>query len=151
MLEYMIVFWTLSLCANIQCPSFLGVVWKKGTAHFISADMAVLVTGQAVTWMVGWGTMLHVGRLWVRFPLKSSYFSVDLMLPATLWLWSQFSDIFGTMYKIGKIFTLCTEYELNIWIGTHVERVKRSATEYSSTRHPSPFPPFAECIITDCK
>jgi hypothetical protein len=27
----------------------------------------------------------------------------------------------------------------------------RSATEYSSTKHPSPFPPFAECIITDCK
>jgi hypothetical protein len=25
------------------------------------------------------------------------------------------------------------------------------ATEYSSTCHPSPFPPFAECIITDCK
>jgi hypothetical protein len=26
-----------------------------------------------------------------------------------------------------------------------------TATEYSSTCHPSPFPPFAECIITDCK
>jgi hypothetical protein len=31
------------------------------------------------------------------------------------------------------------------------KHAKESATEYSSTRHPSPFPPFAECIITDCK
>jgi hypothetical protein len=32
--------------------SFSGVVWKKGKVHFISANIAVLVTGQVVTWMV---------------------------------------------------------------------------------------------------
>jgi hypothetical protein len=35
--------------------------------------------------VVGWGTMLQAGRSRVRFPMKSLDFSIDLILPATLW------------------------------------------------------------------
>jgi hypothetical protein len=35
--------------------------------------------------VVGWGTMLQAWRSWVRFPMRSLGFSVDLILPATIW------------------------------------------------------------------
>jgi hypothetical protein len=41
--------------------------------------------------IVGWGTMLWAGRSWVQVPMRSSDFSIDLILPATLWPWSQLS------------------------------------------------------------
>jgi hypothetical protein len=31
--------------------------------------------------------MLQDGRSWIRFPMRSSDFSVDLILPAALWPW----------------------------------------------------------------
>jgi hypothetical protein len=37
--------------------------------------------------VVGSGTMLHAGRPRVRFPRRSLDFSIDLILPAALWLW----------------------------------------------------------------
>jgi hypothetical protein len=35
--------------------------------------------------VVGWGTMLQVGRSQVRFPIRSLDVSVSLILPAALW------------------------------------------------------------------
>jgi hypothetical protein len=41
--------------------------------------------------VVGWGTMLQVGRSRVQFPVRSLDFSVDLILPVALWPWGQLS------------------------------------------------------------
>jgi hypothetical protein len=33
--------------------------------------------------VIGWGTVLQAGRLWVQFPMRSLDFSVDVILPAS--------------------------------------------------------------------
>ena len=40
---------------------------------------------------VGVGTALQAGRSWVRFPLVSLEFFIDIILPATLWPWGRLS------------------------------------------------------------
>ena len=41
------------------------------------------------TWVrggsVGWGTAVQAERLWIRFPIRSLEFLIDINLPATLW------------------------------------------------------------------
>jgi len=37
------------------------------------------------------GTALHAGRSWVRFPLVSLEFFIDIILPAALWPWGRLS------------------------------------------------------------
>jgi hypothetical protein len=41
--------------------------------------------------VVGWGTMLQAGRLWVSFPMRSLDFPVDLIPPAVPWPWDRLS------------------------------------------------------------
>ena len=40
---------------------------------------------------VGWGTALQVGRSWVRFPMVSLEFFIDIILLAALWPWGWLS------------------------------------------------------------
>jgi hypothetical protein len=50
-----------------------------------------LLTFRACGSIVGWGNMLQARRLWVWFPIRSSHFSIDLILPAKLWPWAWLS------------------------------------------------------------
>jgi hypothetical protein len=47
--------------------------------------------GEARGSVVGWGTMLQAGRLWVQFPMRLLDFLVDLFLPAALRPWVRLS------------------------------------------------------------
>ena len=40
---------------------------------------------------VGWGTVLQAGRSWVRFPVVSLEFFIDITHPVTLWPWGWLS------------------------------------------------------------
>jgi hypothetical protein len=39
--------------------------------------------------VAGWGTMIQAGRSWVRFPMRTLDFSLDLTLPAAPWPWGR--------------------------------------------------------------
>jgi hypothetical protein len=41
--------------------------------------------------VVGWGTMLQVGRSRTRFPMRSLDFLIDLILTTSLWPWGRLS------------------------------------------------------------
>ena len=40
---------------------------------------------------IGWGTTLQTGRSWVRFPMMSLEFFIDISLPPALWSWGRVS------------------------------------------------------------
>ena len=54
--------------------------------HYVQWSTAKIFCGA-----VGWGTELQVGRSWVRFPVVSLEFFIDIILLAALWPWGWLS------------------------------------------------------------
>jgi hypothetical protein len=62
--------------------------WRVHThthTHTIHLVILIFVHIGARECVVGWGIMLQARRLLVWFPMKSLYFSIDLILAASLW------------------------------------------------------------------
>jgi hypothetical protein len=55
-------------------------------ANFFHGKIIILIFEERGS-VVRWGTMLHAGRSWVWFPTRSLDFSIQLILPETLWPW----------------------------------------------------------------
>ena len=71
------------ICVPISpsVPLFLIVLPILLRASFMSLTIPTTDTCGAV----GWGTVLHAGRLRVRFPMVSLEFLIDIILPIALW------------------------------------------------------------------
>jgi hypothetical protein len=84
-----------SLQTQIQCYRYIPVTERHFSPHFmkgVSMKSVVLeVNLGARSSTVGWGTAPQVGRSWVRFPMVSLEFFIDVILLATLWPWGWLS------------------------------------------------------------
>jgi hypothetical protein len=58
--------------------------------HVTTTKLLYMYIIKACGIAIGW-TMLQVGRLWVKFPMRLWDFSVVLILPAALWPWGWLS------------------------------------------------------------
>jgi hypothetical protein len=61
---------SLSLCFILQCCEYL-TLYSINIIHVSSSCSG------AHGIIIGWGTMLQAGRLWVQFPMRSFNFSID--------------------------------------------------------------------------
>jgi len=81
---------TLSTCLSrelVPCSTLtLGI--PVASYHIF---VCWIVWGHATGGAVGWGTALQGGMSWVRFPMASLEFFMDIILPAALWPWGRFS------------------------------------------------------------
>jgi hypothetical protein len=68
-----------NLLSSSATVSFSRRAQLKGSSQLIKS-----VSHGASGTVVGWGTMLQAGRSWVRIPMRSLDFSIDLILPAAL-------------------------------------------------------------------
>jgi hypothetical protein len=55
------------------------------TRKLVSGPQCVKCFRGAYDGAIGWGTALLAGRSWVRFPMVSLDFFIDIILPAALW------------------------------------------------------------------
>jgi hypothetical protein len=63
-----------------------GVKHKGNYMRIFPLQCISYVLHRARGSVFGWGPMLQTGRSWVRFTMRSLDFSIDLILPAALWL-----------------------------------------------------------------
>ena len=66
-------YWIVVFLLKIWCLYFGQCVFVRDSGARGGAD--------------GWGTALQAGRSWVRFPMVSLEFFIDIILPAVLWSW----------------------------------------------------------------
>jgi hypothetical protein len=67
--------------------------------------------------VAGLCTMLRTGRSWVRFPMRSLKFSIELDLSAAVWPLTEIStrNHFGGKEKTGNLTAICESIALKIW------------------------------------
>jgi hypothetical protein len=64
---------------------FSKLFWNSSSRSNIIVIIIIIIIS------LGWGTALHAWRPWVRFPIVSLEFFIDIILPAALWPWGWLS------------------------------------------------------------
>jgi hypothetical protein len=75
---------------NVAWLNMSHIVIFQNTGIFITTK-SYKVKGGTHGSIIGWVIMLHAGRSWVRFSMRSFDLSTELMLPAILWPRGRFS------------------------------------------------------------
>jgi hypothetical protein len=78
-----------SSSSSIKQPQHTSVSHSHLHCHQIFKS--VFKGSRGTRWRSGWGTVLHAGRLRVRFPMVSLELFIHIILPAALWHWGWLS------------------------------------------------------------